>query len=516
MRFGFVIDQRKCIGCHACTVACKAENNEPLGNFRTWVKYVEQGQFPSTERHFSVLRCNHCDNAPCVKICPVTALFTREDGIVDFDHRRCIGCKACMQGCPYDALYINPTSNTAEKCNFCAHRVEAGMQPACVIVCPEEAIIAGDLDNPATRISQLLKSERGVSRKPEQGTRPKLYYLGSGRNVLRPDLQRKQSTYMWAETGMEKNSGIDLQKFIAEAEERSARTAYDVPHEKPWGWRVSAYLWTKSIAAGAFLLPAIALLINFEAIGLKSSRSLLAGSVLSLLFQMITSVLLVLDLKRPDRFLYILLRPQWRSWLAIGAYILVAFGAVSSLFLLSSALSWNRLTYWLAIPGALLAIFAAIYSGFLFRQAEGRDFWQSRLTTPHLFFQAVVAGSSVFGLAAAWPLLHHTYIRGALAAGLIAHLAIMLVEALGHRTGKRDRVASNSENDLAQAASLLARGPYRGWFWGGAVAAGTIIPALMILSGSTTILMVASLLALAGLLVYESLWIKVGQSVPLS
>src|ERR671923_711449 len=88
--FGFVINHAACIGCHACTVACKAENDVPLGAFRTWVKYVEKGEFPNTRRYFAVLRCNHCDNAPCVTICPTVALFKRDDGIVDFDNSRCI------------------------------------------------------------------------------------------------------------------------------------------------------------------------------------------------------------------------------------------------------------------------------------------------------------------------------------------------------------------------------------------------------------------------------------------
>ena len=90
--YGFLIDQRKCIGCHACTVACKMENEVPVGSFRTWVKYIEKGEFPNTRRYFSVMRCNHCADAPCVTICPTKALYTRDDGIVDFDNGRCIGC----------------------------------------------------------------------------------------------------------------------------------------------------------------------------------------------------------------------------------------------------------------------------------------------------------------------------------------------------------------------------------------------------------------------------------------
>ena len=104
MRYGFVIDQDRCIGCHACTVACKEEHQVPVGVFRTWVKYVEKGEFPHTSRHFGVMRCNHCDDSPCTVICPTSALYRRSDGIVDFDNQRCIGCKAYMQACEYDDL----------------------------------------------------------------------------------------------------------------------------------------------------------------------------------------------------------------------------------------------------------------------------------------------------------------------------------------------------------------------------------------------------------------------------
>ena len=190
MRYGFVIDHRKCIGCHACTVACKEENRVPLGSFRTWVKYVEKGTFPDTRRYFSVLRCNHCDDAPCVTICPTVALYRRSDGIVDFDSRRCIGCKSCMQACPYDALYIDPSTNTAAKCHYCAHRIEVGLEPACVVVCPERAIIAGDLDDPRTEIARLVARENVEVRKAEQGTRPKVFYVGADSSTLTPPLQR--------------------------------------------------------------------------------------------------------------------------------------------------------------------------------------------------------------------------------------------------------------------------------------------------------------------------------------
>jgi len=117
--YGFAIDLRKCIGCHACTIACKAEHDIPVGVNRCWVKTVEKGTFPDTRRFFFPVLCNQCTDAPCVRICPTNALFKRRDGIVDLNGASCIGCRACMEACPYDQLFIDPNTHTAEKCNFC-------------------------------------------------------------------------------------------------------------------------------------------------------------------------------------------------------------------------------------------------------------------------------------------------------------------------------------------------------------------------------------------------------------
>src|SRR4029453_11310577 len=135
-----------------------------------WVKYIEKGTFPDARRFYAVLRCNHCDDAPCVTICPTSALFRRSNGIVDFGDSACIGCKSCMNACPYDAIYLNPQTSTAHKCNFCAHRVEIGLEPSCVIVCPTQSIVAGDLDDPTSRIAVMLPRHDTQVRAPEQGT----------------------------------------------------------------------------------------------------------------------------------------------------------------------------------------------------------------------------------------------------------------------------------------------------------------------------------------------------------
>ncbi|HEX5022983.1 MAG TPA: 4Fe-4S dicluster domain-containing protein, partial [Candidatus Binatia bacterium] len=244
MRYGFVIDQNRCIGCHACTVACKEEHNIAVGVNRTWVKYIEKGHYPDTRRHFAVLRCNHCDDAPCIEICPTVALFRRADGIVDFDNERCIGCKSCMQACPYDALYIDPDRNTAAKCNFDASRVDMGYKPACEVVCPTQAILSGDLDDPTSALSKRIALEKVSVRKPEKGTKPKIFYVGVDGDLLNPTMMEPQSTHLWAE----KDPGEDLYALKTANPDRSipgvAREVYDVPHMIPWGKKIASYLWT--------------------------------------------------------------------------------------------------------------------------------------------------------------------------------------------------------------------------------------------------------------------------------
>ena len=278
MRYGFVIDQNRCIGCHACTVACKEEHNIALGVNRTWVKYIEKGRYPDTRRHFAVLRCNHCDDAPCIEICPTVALFRRPDGIVDFDNERCIGCKSCMQACPYDALYIDPERNTAAKCNFDASRVEMGYKPACEVVCPTQAILSGDLDDPNSLISKRVALEKVSVRKPEKGTKPKLFYVGVDGDLLNPTMMEPQATHFWAE----KDPGEDLYALKSANLNRpipgAAREVYDVPHATPWGKIIASYLWTKSIAAGVLLLAALFLNMGFRA-GRRAAQRYQPGAV---------------------------------------------------------------------------------------------------------------------------------------------------------------------------------------------------------------------------------------------
>ncbi|MRJ02682.1 MAG: 4Fe-4S dicluster domain-containing protein [Epsilonproteobacteria bacterium] len=199
MKLGFLVDLNLCMGCKGCEVACKVENQVPLHSWRLRVKYVDVGVYPETKRTYTPLRCNHCEDAPCERICPVSALHYLENGIVNIDKERCIGCAGCMMACPYGAIYMDPVTNTADKCTFCAHRVASSMMPACVVACPVEANIFGDLDDPASQISQYImrhQKEGGVQvRKPEKNTHPKHFYVGGGQVHLNPLASKREEGY---------------------------------------------------------------------------------------------------------------------------------------------------------------------------------------------------------------------------------------------------------------------------------------------------------------------------------
>jgi len=173
-----VMDMRKCIGCDACTVSCKAENNVPLGVFRTWVEKHEGGRFPSIKLAFAPKLCNQCEDPPCVPVCPVDATFKREDGLVLVDYDKCIGCGYCIEACPYGARYFDPIRHVADKCTFCVQRLEQGLAPACVETCVGGARIFGDLNDPDSTVSRIVNTQPVQVLKPDLGTKPQVYYVG--------------------------------------------------------------------------------------------------------------------------------------------------------------------------------------------------------------------------------------------------------------------------------------------------------------------------------------------------
>ncbi|WP_035588454.1 4Fe-4S dicluster domain-containing protein [Hippea jasoniae] len=180
-RYAMVIVQDRCLGCMACYAACKEEWNVPINKemFRTEVLEVEYDENETPKVVFLPILCNHCDNAPCVDVCPTGASFKREeDGIVLVDPSKCIGCKACMEACPYNARYYNEDIGSVDKCTFCLPRISNGLEPACVATCVGEARNFGDLNDENSKVYKLLKDAKKVWRfQEEKGTQPNVYYV---------------------------------------------------------------------------------------------------------------------------------------------------------------------------------------------------------------------------------------------------------------------------------------------------------------------------------------------------
>ena len=565
--YGFLIDQSKCIGCHACSTACKSENQVPLGVYRTWVKYVETGSYPDVRRRFQVTRCNHCANPPCVRICPVTAMYQRDDGIVEFDPSICIGCKSCMQACPYDSIYLDPETNTAAKCHFCAHRLDVGLEPACVVVCPEHAILAGDLNDPASEISRKLATAQATVRKPEQGTAPKLFYINGNDWALHPTASPAHDSFMWADKVTEQNTslyelpvisggsgaagrvggGVSIQtssysttaavsrptsksgapirtpreqgrplygpiQIGGRVAEHMVQTAYNAQHRINWHWELPAYLVTKNIAGGLFMLLSLG-----AGLGMFTFDSLtfLAAGFTAMVFMLITVILLIKDLSQPKRFLSILFRPQWKSWVARGAFILVGFTAIAGLWWLiegaaqagilplETASVLRPFAAWLTFP---LALFAVIYTAFLLGQAEGRDMWQSPLLPFQLFTQSMMVASGTFivlNLFVPYP----ESLSDMLFRLFPASIALNLLLTLASRF-----------NSFASEVALLGyremtQGRFRNHYWWGGIVLAHLLPLAMIILLPTS-MPLAALCAAVGLFFYEYAFVLAPQYIP--
>ncbi len=432
-------------------------------------------------------------------MCPVTALYKREDGIVDFDNDRCIGCKSCTQACPYDALYIDPVSNTAAKCNYCSHRIDNGLLPSCVVACPEQAIIAGDVLNKNSKIAQLLSSQKVRVRKPEKGTAPNLFYIDAKAESLEPTLTNKQN-YVWS--SQDSGVGLNKNKKIEPFENNlgKAKRTYDVPDKGiMWGNEVVGYLLTKAIAAGLVLIMT-GLVLSGAAIKIQE---ILYCSIISLVFIALTGGLLVKDLTQPKRFLYIIFRPQFKSWLARGTYIIIGF-SIALLILIFVCLFGNESTAKnIVILTSPIAIITAIYTAFLFAQAKGRAFWNNKMSIFFMLLHAVILGSIVIAFIISFNLKQeYNILEWMHGLNLIVTLWLF----------KGSKVLESKI-----VSDMILKGKYKFHFWGLVILVGNILPVLLLhFCRANSITNFASIFILTGICISNYLFIKVPQLIPLS
>jgi len=320
-----------------------------------------------------------------------------------------------MQACPYDALYIDPNQGTAAKCNYCAHRIEESYEPACVIVCPTESITSGNLDDPSSKIAKLVAENETRVRKPEALAKPNVYYLSTSQEMLNPEATAWKSGGMWTE--QEAGVGhfakyaskrieasdtpsmlvqLALEKKAKEAAPRDQAIIRDVAsklrqdganpkrvYDQPskgilWDSEVAGYIITKGIASGLYLFMLLGALLLSDEYLAESNFIAITGSIILILMGL-TALLLVKDLDRPKRFIYVLLRPNFKSWLVKGGYIIGAFSTIVLLQVLVDITGLDpNLHYFLFFIGAPLAWMTGTYTGWLLKQAKGRTEWAGR------------------------------------------------------------------------------------------------------------------------------------------
>ncbi|WP_320443110.1 NrfD/PsrC family molybdoenzyme membrane anchor subunit [Halosolutus halophilus] len=451
-------------------------------------------------------------------------------------------------------------------------------------VCPEDAIIAGDMENPETEISGTISGQEVQARKPEKGTEPNLFYVEGDESSITPESTDRGEHYMWSdapnqvETRGAAREDFDLERAaqsLAESDvslsnsdrsmiepkadggerpgrkegcgcdscdcdegsdrvasdggarsgtsadvgssrterayellQTEAKRVYDVAenHRTSWGWEVYSYTWTKSISAGVFLLPVLLMLTGL----IEPSLDLIgASATVSAAFLGLTGVLLILDLDRPGRFHWVLLRPNWKSWLVRGAYIITAYGGYLGLVVVGWLLGVDAVVHPTSlVAGGALAAATAVYTAFLFSQSKGRDLWQSPAMPLHMFVQAVVAGAAATALMGLIGI--GTFVgpsRLLLAAGLVVHLALIGSEILTpHQT-----------EDAEEAAARIVRGEFSTAFWIGGIALGIAVPLILIaISGTGPVVAAAGIAALAGLFAFEYCWITAPQTISLA
>jgi len=399
------------------------------------------------------------------------------------------------------------------------------------------------LNDPASEISRKLSTAQATVRKPEQGTGPKLFYINGNDWSLHPTASPAGESYVWADKITEQNvSTYELPVFPSSTKtsksgtpirtpqeqgrplngpiqiggrvaEHMVQTAYNAQHKIQWHWELPSYLVTKNIAGGLYMLMSLGVMFNLFTF---TPPAFLAAGFTAMIFMLITVILLIKDLSQPKRFLNILLRPQWKSWVARGAYIMVVFTAIAGLWWLlegAAYIGWLPAEFvtgirpfaaWITFPFALGVV---IYTAFLLGQAEGRDMWQSNLLPFQLFAQSMMVASGVFLIVNMF-ISFSTDLHALLVILFPASVAINLLLTFAGKF-----------NSFASEVALLAhremtQGKFRNHYWWGGITLGHLIPLALLLAFSTLALPVAVVCAVVGLFFYEYAFVMAPQHIP--
>jgi Fe-S-cluster-containing dehydrogenase component/DMSO reductase anchor subunit len=479
-RWGMIADLERCVGCQTCTAACRHSNaTSPAVQWRK-VLDIEAGSYPNVSRIFVPVGCQHCADPPCMHVCPSTATRQRADGIVTIDYDICIGCAYCEVACPYQARFLVKEPHyaydaamqneveraeldrvgVAQKCTFCSDRIDFGLEngltpgvdprasPACVNACIADALHFGDLDDPDSNVSRLLKEQKSFRMHEELATDPGFHYVYGKANDA--DTPKSMAAASAAAAGEMRTRGVEptLQQH--------------------WDWKASGNFICGGMGSGLLIFTALA--------GLRY-RDVLPFGWLALAIMALGLSMLMLKIGKPLRALYVLRQPR-RSWMTREAWI------AAVMFPLAALALWFE-------NSALLTVASVFAVGFLFCQAmilqaaKGIPAWRANWVVPLILTTGFAEGCGLLLAAVAqFPAL--TQLADELA---VAAVALALLRALAWRT-----YLTVLTNEGAPTRALAQFDAYKPWF----LAAGVVLPAALIVIGLAAKAAAAPLFAIAG------------------
>jgi len=480
-RWAMVADLERCVGCQTCTAACRHANaTSPAVQWRK-VLDIEAGTYPNVSRIFVPVGCQHCADPPCMNVCPTTATRQRTDGIVTIDYDICIGCAYCEVACPYQARFLvhephfayeAATQNeverfdparfgVAQKCTFCSDKIDFGIEnslvpgldpratPACVNSCIATALHFGDVDDPNSNVSRLLREQRSFRMHAELGTDPSFYYLYGKTSDPENDSNNDRP-----EGGL----------VVGEMRTRGVEPSL----QKHWDWKAAGNFIFGGIGGGLFIFTAIASLRYGELVPI---------GLIALGFVALGLLLVLLKIGRPLRSIYVLRQPR-RSWMAREAWIAAAFFPLAALAL------WTQAPALLVVSAVVVALFV-FSQAMILKEAKGIPAWRIAWIVPLMLATGLAEGGGLF-LAAIAPLSEHQPLVQS-----VALIALVLAVLRGWMWRSYQAAL---EAGGAPTRTLMVVYAYRPWFF----VAGLALPAALILLGVATSLGSSVLFAIAG------------------